>query len=291
VVFTNIQDGIVYRMLEEPLRSLGHRIVAVVTSPGPPKRRDSAYLSVVEALPSNVEMLVSNRPSSWAPIVRAWNPDLIIVGGFPWKIPAEVIEIPPLGTINMHPALLPRHRGPHSFENAFRVGDAETGFTIHRMSTDFDTGNILAQVRVPIEDDDDLAALLAKFGPLTPTLIQEALERVARGDAGEPQDESLATYAPKPEPEWRIIDWDRPARTIHNQVRTWTGARYMEKGAFGLVGGQRVLVLRTRLVPTSDRFPLAAPGTVLERDGDRIVVHCCDAPLALIEWRPVTSFD
>lgn len=278
-------------MLADPVRSLGHKIVAVVTTPGPPKRRDSAYLSVVEALPPEVEMLVTNRPSLWASIVRTWNPDLIIVGGFPWRIPAEVIEIPRLGTINIHPALLPRHRGPHSFENVLRAGDAETGFTIHRMAAEFDTGNILSQVRVPIEDDDDVDALLTKLGPLTPKLILDALERIARGDEGEPQDESLATYAPKPEPEWRFIDWNRPARTVHNQVRTWTGVRYMEKGAFGMVDDERFLILRTRLLSPPDRRPLAAPGTVLERDSDRIVVQCGDGPIALIEWNPVISFE
>jgi methionyl-tRNA formyltransferase len=65
----------------------------------------------------------------------------------------------------------------------------------------------------------------------------------------------------------------------------------MEKGAFGMVGDERFLILRTRLLPSSDRHPLADPGTVLERDSEHIVVQCGDAPITLIEWSPVVSFE
>ena len=69
---------------------------------------------------------------------------VIITGGMAWKLPADLLALPRLGAINIHPALLPRHRGPSPFEAAFRAGDTETGLTIHRMAADFDTGPILA---------------------------------------------------------------------------------------------------------------------------------------------------
>ena len=230
VVFTNIPGGVIYSLVDEVVRPLGHRVVGVVTSPGPKRRRSPTYLEVVAAVSPGVDVIVSNHPERWAAMLAPLQPDLIISGGFPWRIPSEVLALPRLGAINMHPALLPRYRGPAAIEWALRNGDAETGFTVHRLSPDFDTGPILAQVRIPIADEDDIDSLMAKFGSLLPGLLGQALERVARGDPGEAQDEAEATYAGLFEEEWRIIDWSQPARTIHNQVRSWIGLRDIPLG-------------------------------------------------------------
>jgi len=289
VVLSNIQGGLVYHLVAEVLRPLGHTIVGVVTSPGPRQRRDQAYLEVVASTPPDIEVLITTRPSKLAPVLRAWNPDLVIVGGFPWKIPREALEVPRLGTINLHPALLPRLRGRLSFEWAFRNGESETGFTVHRMAPEFDTGPILAQVAVPIDDEDNVGTLLDKVGPLLPGLLTTALERVARGESGEAQDESQATETPEFEPEWRYIDWSRPARTIHNQVRSWTGARLMPRGAFGDIEGDRLLILRT--IPRDERGDMSGlpPGSVIRRAADSILVQCGDEPLRIVEWERAES--
>src|SRR5919107_975543 len=84
-----------------------------------------------------------------------------------------------------------------------RLGDDETGLTIHRISPEFDTGHILAQTRVPITDDDDLTTLMAKLVDRAPGLLRQALERVARGDPGDAQDEGQATEAGLFEDAWR----------------------------------------------------------------------------------------
>ena len=210
VVVTNISGGMVYRLAEDVLRPLGHRIVGVLTSPGPQRRPNADYLEVVAAVSPGIDVLVSNHPNRWAAMLAPLRPDLIICGGMPWRIPPEVLALPRLGAINLHPALLPRHRGPAAFEWAFRNGDPETGFTVHRMAPDFDTGPILAQVRIPIDDEDDIGSLMAKCGPALPGLLQQALVRVARGDPGEPQDETNASKAGFFEDAWRTIDWTRP---------------------------------------------------------------------------------
>ena len=109
-------------------------------------------------------------------------------------------------------------------------GRRRDGLTIHRLTPEFDTGPILAQARIPITDDDDLSTLMAKFVDHAPGLLRQALERVARGDPGDAQDESQATEAGLFEDAWRIIDWSQPARTIHNQVRSWIGLRDIPLG-------------------------------------------------------------
>jgi methionyl-tRNA formyltransferase len=285
VVFTNIPGGVIYSMVEEVVRPLGHRVVGVVTTPGPKRRRSPAYLEVVAAVSPGVDVIVSNHPERWAAMLAPLEPDLLVSAGFPWRIPADVLALPRLGAINMHPALLPRYRGPAAIEWAFRNGDAEVGFTVHRLAPDFDTGPILAQARFPITDDDDIDSLVAKFGPVLPGLLGQALERVARGDPGEPQDEAEATYAGLFEDAWRIIDWSQPARTIHNQVRSWIGLRDIPAGALGEIDGERLQITKTRLLPVdTEPLEVARPGTVVHRNGERVVVQCGDGPIEIVSW-------
>jgi methionyl-tRNA formyltransferase len=288
VVFTNIPGGVIYSLVNEVVRPLGHRVVGVVTSPGPKRRRSPTYLEVVAAVPPGIDVIVSNHPERWAAMLAPLRPDLIISGGFPWRIPSEVIALPRLGAINMHPALLPRYRGPAAIEWALRNGDAELGFSVHRLAPDFDTGPILAQTRIPIADDDDINSLVAKFGPVLPGLLGQALERVARGDPGEAQDEAEATYAGLFDEEWRTIDWDQPARTIHNQVRSWIGQRDIPLGALGEIDGETLQITKTRLLPVESQpgEPIVA-GTVLRRDDERMVVQCGDGAIEILTWSPI----
>ena len=236
---------------------------------------------MVEVLPPGIDVIVSNHPERWAAMLAPLHPDLIICAGMPWLIPPEVVALPRLGAINFHPAALPKHRGPNAVEWAIRNGDPELGFSVHRIGGDFDNGPILAQGAVPIDDDDDMRTLLGKFGPLLPKLLGQAIARVARGETGDPQDESKASYAGMLEPEWREIDWSRSAREIHNQIRSWTGFREVPHGAFGEVDGERLQITRTRLLLES---ATGSPGAVLRRDDETIVIQCGDGPLELIAW-------
>jgi methionyl-tRNA formyltransferase len=285
VVFTNIPGGVIYSLVDEIVRPLGHRVVGVVTSPGPKRRRSPTYLEVVAAVSPGVDVIVSNHPERWAAMLAPLKPDLIISGGFPWRIPADVLALPRLGAINFHDAPLPRHRGPNATGWAFRLGDAETAMTIHRLTPEFDAGPILAQARIPITDDDDMTTLVSHFDDHIPTLLHQALDRVARGEDGDPQDESQATEAGLFEDGWRIIDWSQPARTIHNQVRSWVGLRDIPLGALAEVDGETLQITRTRLIPDSPtaREP-APPGTVVHRDGERLIVQCGDGPIEILAW-------
>ena len=94
---------------------------------------------------------------------------------------------------------------------------------------------------------------MAKLVDHAPGLLRQALERVARGDPGDPQDESQATEAGLFEDAWRIIDWSQPARTIHNQVRSWVGLRDIPPGALGEIDGETLQITKTRLVADGPR--------------------------------------
>jgi methionyl-tRNA formyltransferase len=285
VLFTDF-GGLFITMMQQILQASGHRLVGVLTAPPPKKRAGAAdYLSVVEtAAALGIPTVVSSKRAGWPALVRALEPDLIIVTGFLRKILGDVIAVPRLGTINLHGGLLPRNRGANPTGWAFRNDDGKQGWTVHRMTEEWDRGAVLAQRSLTYGDDDDSDSIRPRFIELISETVQEALEAVARGEPGTPQDESLATEAPVFEPEWRYIDWSRPARQIHNQVRSWVGGRGTPKGAYGTVDGQELLILKTRLVsdgPTAD----VTPGTVIARDDDGILIQTGDGPIRIVTWQ------
>jgi methionyl-tRNA formyltransferase len=286
VHFTDFGGQIVPLILGE-LERQGHRLVGVVTGPGPRRRRNDAYLDVVRDVPRGIDVLVTTHMGRLAAMLEPLRPDLILVSGFLWRVPPDVLRLPPLGVINLHGGLLPDWRGPNAWGWAFRVGDPALGSTVHRMDQGFDTGPILARLPVPIGDDDDIDTLFPRLVATVPVVLSQALARVAAGDPGEPQDESRAGYAPLFTDDWREIDWARPARAVHNQVRSWIGARGTPRGAFGVIDGQRVLVTKTRLVGDPATSP--GPGAAVHRDGGTLLVGCGDGPLEVLAWAPAAA--
>lgn len=275
--------------MDRMLSAMGHRIVAVVTTPGPQRRRSTSYLDVVRDVPDGVDTIITTRPKRLAKVLAVYAPDLIVCMSFPFRLPQDLIDLPRLGLINGHPAYLPRHRGPNSVGWMIRNGDTEVGFTFHYMDGDFDTGPILAQDTLPLGEDDGMQELFGKMGQLAFSLFPVALGRVLRGDPGDPQTEEGASYAPLFEDEWRQIDWTQPAALIHRQVRSWVGAADIAPGAFGTVDGQQVRVIRTRRLDESSTD--AAPGTVLRRDEDSgsFVVQCGDGALEVVQAEVVSA--
>ena len=203
-------------------------------------------------------------------------PDLTVCWGFPWKLPQGALDVARLGSINQHPALLPRHRGPIPFAWALRSGDSEWGFTWHRMDAEPDTGNILSQGSIPIRDDD---CDIAEFGPrlleAAIGLLPQALDRVAAGDPGDPQPTEGATWAGHFEDdEYARVDWSNPARRIHDQVRAWhlTFGHSGLRAPIATLDDAEVVLLQTRLTD---------PG-----DGARRV-ECGDGPIWVVASEPV----
>src|SRR6476619_113177 len=196
------------------LRDLGHEPVALL---GP--RRDNGpqppeHIRVTDAsAPAGLDLLFAKDKFAIERLIRAYEPDLMMCQGFPWKIPQPALDAPRLGSVNLHPALLPRHRGPIPLAWALRDGDDAWGTTWHRMDAELDTGNILSQGSVPIEDDDvNIEEFAPKLFASGVELLAPALDRVAAGDPGDPQPEEGATWAGHFEDdEYVHVDWARPA--------------------------------------------------------------------------------
>ena len=258
------------------LRELGHEPVAIL---GP--RRESGtemppHLVLTDSTaPKGVDLLFARDKHAIEPLLRAYEPDLMVCSGFPWKIPKAALDVPRLGSVNQHPALLPRHRGPIPYAWTVREDDPVWGMTWHYMDAELDTGNLLAQGSTPVLDDD---VLIDEFAPrieaLAMGLLPDVLERVMAADSGDPQTEEGATWAGHFEDDGYLrIDWSRSARATHNQVRAWR----LTFGMSGLqaplaeIDGSEVVVLETRLT---------------EPGGEAKRVECGDGPLWVVATEP-----
>ncbi|MGN6359731.1 MAG: methionyl-tRNA formyltransferase [Thermomicrobiales bacterium] len=269
---------------EPVLRAMGHRVVGLVTAPGPRSRRTDGYLGVAQLARPDLDVIVSNHPDRYAAMIAPLHPDLILTVGYNWIIPADVLALPRLGAINVHDALLPRNRGPNATGWALRNGDPKHGSTIHRMTPRLDDGPILAQASVSLTDDDDIDTLWPRLTAAFPDAFREALARIAAGDPGTPQREEDATEAPRFETDWLYLDWSRSARDLHLQIRSWRGTRDAPRGAIGTIDGVPTRVLKARLVDAPNSG--AAPGTVLRRDGETLLIQCGDRPLLILRHQP-----
>jgi methionyl-tRNA formyltransferase len=259
------------------LEELGHEPVGVVTARAENERPQD--LVVADAtVAQGVDLLFAKDKWRVEPLLRALEPDLALCWGFPWKLPQAALDVAPLGSINLHPALLPRRRGPIPLAWALRDGDGTFGVTWHRMDAELDTGGILAQTTVPIDDDDhEIGDFGPKIGAAAFALLPGVLERVAAGDPGDPQAEEGASWAGHFEDdEYVHVDWAQPRKRVHDQVRAW----HLTFGMSGIVAplaeldGAPVRLLRTSL---SD------PGGGAHR------VECGDGPIWVVAHEPLSS--
>jgi len=258
------------------LRELGHEPVAVLGPRRDDGREMPPHLVVNDVTaPRGVDLLFARDKEAVEPLLRAYEPDLMLCAGFPWKIPQAALDVPRLGSVNQHPALLPRHRGPIPFAWTVREDDPVWGMTWHYMDAELDTGNLLAQGSIPVLDDD---VLIDEFAPriqaLSMSLLSQALDRVIAGDPGDPQSAEGATWAGHFEDDDYVrIDWSQSARAIHNQVRAWRLTFGMSglRAPLAEIDGNEVVVLQTRLTD---------PG------GDTRRVECGDGPLWVVATEP-----
>ncbi len=224
----------------ERLVERGHRVLVAVTQPDRPKGRGQALaqspvkeaalrLGVPVYQPERVK-----RPES-VDHLRALAPEAMVVVGYGQIIPQSILDIPPLGILNVHASLLPKYRGAGPVQWAVVNGETVTGVTIMRIDAGLDTGPMLLKAETAIGADETAIDLGRRLSIIGADLLVEALHGLA--DARivlQPQDNSQATYAPMLKKEDGRIDWSRSAVQIHNQVRgmqPWPGAYSSFRGA------------------------------------------------------------
>jgi methionyl-tRNA formyltransferase len=249
--------------LSQLLRATGHEPVGLLCV-----RRDTerypALDELLRATPPELDVVIPARRDRMAPLLAQFDADVALCIGFPWKIPPDALATPRRGIVNGHPALLPRYRGPSPLSWAIRNGETEIGFTFHYMDADLDTGNILGQARIPLDDEHGWDDLTPKLAAVVGDILPAVLERVERGDLGEPQDESQSSYLGVFEPEYAWIDRSRTVTEIRRQVRAWRfqPESVEPRGALSELDGRTVRVLRVSTEPGAGAALECADGTL-----------------------------
>ena len=271
----------------EKLIKDGHNIVATVTREDKPRGRGNVMtptpvkiLSLENGIP--VYTPATLRDGEFMKLLDEYKPDLIAVVAYGKILPAEVINYPTLGCINLHVSLLPKYRGAAPMQRAIMEGERETGVTIMYMDVGLDTGDIIEIEKFPINADDDFEAIHDRSAEVGSKLLSDTIVKLGEGTATRtPQNNELATYAAKIEKEDCKIDFNLDAATLDCRIRGVTPI----PGAFCCLGGKMLKILRaTPIQKTGD-----TPGLVTDVDSvgtGSFTVLCGTGALVVTSVKP-----
>ena len=212
--------------IEAHLIETGHTIVAVVTQPDRPAGRKKEPMPSpvkVEALKHGIPVLQPEKVRDPKAIeaIRAYEPDMIVVAAFGQIIPAELLEMPRYGCLNVHASLLPAYRGASPIQMAILDGCSETGITIMKMDRGLDTGDIISQVTVPITEETTGGELFDRLSEAGCRLLAETVDDIEAGRAfytAQPK-ESPTPYASLIKKEDGRLNWQEEAVSLERRVR------------------------------------------------------------------------
>jgi|LSQX01.3.fsa_nt_gb methionyl-tRNA formyltransferase len=273
-------------LLDHILREGRDDLLAVVTQP------DRAAGRGLQCTPCEARLVAeghglpvwtADRASSPEVVAQmaALEPDVIVVACFGQFLRENLLALPRLGTINVHPSLLPKYRGASPIQWALANDEVQTGVSVLYVTPRMDAGDILAQETMDIKPEDTAATLEPRLAELGGELLVRVLDDLRAGRTrGVPQDEAQATYAPKLAKEDGRVDWKRDAESIRNRWRgfaPWPGAFTF------LPGGQ---LLKVHGLRVEDGDAAAAPGTVLAARGEGPLVAAGRGAVRLTAVQP-----
>jgi methionyl-tRNA formyltransferase len=265
------------------LASSAHDVVAVVTSPPKPagrgnRPRPTAVADTARELGLPLLELQTVRAEPGGTRLASTEPDVLVVVAYGELLPKTVLELPTIAPVNLHFSLLPALRGASPVQTALLLGLGETGVSTIVMDEGMDTGPVILQRRQPVDPGDDAGSLGARLASIGADALVESIDLLASAKTEpRPQEDALATLAPKLGPKDRILDWSQDARDLVNRTR----ALSPEPGATTTFRGRDLKVFRAASVPASGE-----PGAVVEVDKEGFVVATGDAGIRPLELAP-----
>ncbi|MDH5489438.1 MAG: methionyl-tRNA formyltransferase [Rhodospirillaceae bacterium] len=254
-----------------------HNIVAVYTQPPRPagrgkKEQKSPIHISAEELGIAVKTPESLKSESEINNFRDLKPDVCVVVAYGQILPQQILDIPPMGCINIHASMLPRWRGAAPIHRAIMAGDKETGISIMQMEEGLDTGPVLTSESINIGDNTNVSELHDELSQLGARLVLATLAGMQSGNIEpDPQDHEKATYAKKIDKSETKINWNNPAANVSAMVRGLYPLAWFE------LGGDRVRVLLAR--PTSAN---GKPGEVLANGPAGLEIACAQGQGAML---------
>lgn len=257
-------------------------VVAVVCQPDKKKGRGKKLCAPpikVLAAQSDLEVLQpsSIRTAEFFERVRELDLDLIVVAAYGKILPGELLDLPRLGTINVHGSILPKYRGAAPIQWAVLNGDKETGVTIMQMDEGMDTGDILLTASIPIGEDDTAGSMFTKLAELGGTALLKALALLKEGKLPPmKQDDALASEAPLLDKTMGHLDWNMTAEQLHNRIRgldPWPSA-------YGFFAERRIRFFKPKIKPGKAE---EVPGTIVRADKEGLLVATGEGYLLIRE--------
>lgn len=278
-----VEEG---RRSAETLLEMGERLDAIFTLNPRRARKVSGAVpweDLAEAHSIPLHYVRNINDEAPVAILRELDPDLIFCVGWTQLLRQQILDIPAIGCIGFHASLLPEYRGRAPVNWAIINGETETGNTMMLLDDGVDTGDILAQRRFPIEEDDTCATVYDKVATSEQEMIREVMPLIHEGRMPrQRQDHDRATIMPKRRPEDGVIDWSRSTKQLHDWVRALT---HPYPGAFTALAGKRVWVWRaSRWIPGpgGERTAGPRPGWWwMEGDPPRLLAGTGDGALLL----------
>lgn len=263
-----------------------YQIVAVITRPDRSKGRhlQSSPPPVKEISQKFIPDIPVFQPEKasapeFASILQTLQADLFVVVAYGEIIKRNLLEMPKLGCINIHASLLPKFRGAAPIQRALMAGEKETGITIIEMSPQMDAGDVLAIEAIPLTEQMTFGELEPLLCEMSCKLLFNVIGQFERGSVVKvAQDHSLATLAPKLTPEEELIDWNRPARQTHNQVRALSPSPGASTRVQLGTEPKRLKIKRAEVVDASGE-----PGAILAFGKEGFIIACGEKALRLLE--------
>jgi methionyl-tRNA formyltransferase len=269
----------------DALLKRGENVIAVYVAPEKEGARADPLKEAALAAKLPVYQPASYRkPEVWDEF-RALKPDLQVMAFVTLFVPTEFLNIPSKGSIQYHPSLLPKYRGPSAINWPIIQGESETGLSIFWPDNGLDTGDVLLQKKTPIGPNDTLGSVyFDRLFPLGVEAILEAVDLVKAAKAPRiKQDESKATYEGRCGPDNARIDWGKPWQQIDRLIRGCNPA----PGAWTMLDGKTLKIFEAKPLPAKDPKGIGGKmGEIVESGSDGFTVVCADGRLKVLRVQP-----
>ena len=260
------------------LHEMGHEICAVFTHPDDPK--ENVWFRSVRQLAEILKIPVFDpdniNDTEWIKKIKNYQPDALFSFYYRKMICDNILTIPPKGAFNLHGSLLPKYRGRVPIHWAIIHGEKETGLTLHFMVKKPDAGDILAQKKVTIEEDDTALSVYQKLVPLTQKILLKTIPQIEKGTFDRtPQNPTFATYFSGRKPEDGKINWNQTNKQIYNLIRAVT---HPYPGAFTEWEGKKMIIWKAKKIPLKTN---EKPETRLSKNP--FIIACGQGAIEILE--------
>lgn len=264
----------------EGIISSGYNVVAVIAQPDRPVGRKKILMPVPTkevALRHNIPVYQPFKIRKEYEFVKDLNPDVIITLAYGQIVPQGLLDIPPLGCLNLHGSLLPKYRGAAPIQYALMNNDKVTGMTLMKMVKEMDAGEMYTKEEVIISEEDNSTSLFKKMAEAALKLILKELPTILEGKlVGVPQDESLVSFAPSIKPEEEKLDLNKSKEELHGYIRALSDV----PGAYLYLEGLKFKIYRSQII--SDEL-LAEVGQIVKADKKGLYLQTKNGLLALLD--------